>query len=93
MRHKKLFAATPSTMRFRLRELLAELLEVGVDEIEIDADLKDALTVDSLQQLELMALVERRLHMTFELDAWVAPRTLAELAAYIGSKQESRYDS
>jgi acyl carrier protein len=76
-----------------LRELLAELLELDVDEIAIDADLEDRLTVDSLQRLELMALVERRLHMAFELDGWVAPRTVTQLATYIWSEQERGRDS
>jgi acyl carrier protein len=75
-----------------LRELLVELLEIDISEVTLDSDLTDGLCVDSLQQLELMTRVERRLHITLDIDAWLTPATVAHLAQHITARQEDRND-
>jgi acyl carrier protein len=70
-----------------LRELIAELLEIGVAEVIPDADLVREQGVDSLQQLELMTRVEHRLHVTFDVETWLMRTTLVDLAEYICAQE------
>jgi acyl carrier protein len=70
-----------------LRELVAELLEIDISEVAPDSDLTNGLCVESLQQLELMARVEQRLQITFDIEAWMTPVTVADLAQYITAER------
>lgn len=63
-----------------LRELLADMLELDVEQVRVDDDLVDALNADSLQRLELMTEVEYRVGVRLNFRAWCAARTLAGLA-------------
>ncbi|HEX7291557.1 MAG TPA: acyl carrier protein [Conexibacter sp.] len=64
-----------------LRELLADILELGAGgaEIALEQDLIDDLDTDSLQRLELMTEVEHELGVRLDARAWREARTLAEL--------------
>jgi acyl carrier protein len=62
-----------------LRELLADILELDPQELDVEQDLIDDLDTDSLQRLELMTEVEHRLGVRLEARAWRDARTLAEL--------------
>lgn len=72
-----------------LRQIFAQLLEVDIHEVPADADIHDGLCVESLQQLELMTRVEERLHLTFDLEAWTAPRTIEDLAQHVAELQDA----
>jgi acyl carrier protein len=62
-----------------LRELLADILELDPQELDVEQDLIDDLDTDSLQRLELMTEVEHRLGVRLEARAWRDACTLAEL--------------
>lgn len=79
---------TPQEVTALLRELLAEILELDVDEVSADDDLVDGLDADSLQRLDLMTEVEHRLGIRLDARAWRQARTLAELAALTLRKLE-----
>ncbi|HEY2283060.1 MAG TPA: acyl carrier protein [Solirubrobacteraceae bacterium] len=68
-----------------LREVIADLLETDVSEVAADADIQDSLCLESLQQLEFMVRIERRLGLTFDIETWIAPRSVQELAGYIAT--------
>jgi acyl carrier protein len=71
---------TPRELTARMRELLAEILELNAEEIGTDQDLIDALDADSLQRLELMTEVEQEVGIRLDARAWRSARTLDELA-------------
>ncbi len=75
-----------------LREMFAQLLEIDITEVPADADIHDSLCVESLQHLEMMTRVEERLHLTFDMDAWIAPRTVEDLARHIAALQDADRD-
>lgn len=66
---------------------LAEIMGVDVDEIDLKADLLDELAIDSLQQLELVASLERELDVRLESEQWREARTLHELAQLLSSAE------
>jgi acyl carrier protein len=72
---------------YLLREVVADLLEVDVSEVTADADIEDVLCLESLQQLELMVRVEDRLCVTFDIETWIARRTVRDLASHISTLQ------
>lgn len=59
---------TKTSIVTAVRECLAEMLEVPVAEISENADLKRDLAVDSLQQLELVALLDERFGVFLQAD-------------------------
>lgn len=63
-----------------LRELLAEMLEAPLEEVGADAHLTDDLEVDSLQRLELMTSIERRLGIRLDAEDWSDGESILELA-------------
>jgi acyl carrier protein len=62
------------------QEKLAEIIEVSVDEIGLDTDLLDELGMDSLQQLELITVIEGELKVRLTSEEWRRAHTLVELA-------------
>ncbi len=70
---------TPEEVRRFLGELLADILELPVEEVGPDDDLIDELDADSLQRLELMSEVEHRIGVRIDAGAWREARTLAQL--------------
>jgi acyl carrier protein len=44
----------------QLRQLVADVLELEPDEIDDDADFKEAYDVDSLRAIEILARIEKR---------------------------------
>ena len=43
-----------------LRDLVAEIVEVEPEEVTLEADFVDALGMDSMQALEIMAAIEKK---------------------------------
>ena len=76
-----------------LCEVIAELLEIDIREVAADADIQDGLCLESLQQLEFMVRIEGRLGLVFDIEAWIAPRTVQELAGYIVTLRDSGSES
>jgi acyl carrier protein len=70
---------TPDEVRRLIGELLADILELRVDEVGPDDDLIDELDADSLQRLELMSEVEHHIGVRIDAGAWREARTLAAL--------------
>jgi acyl carrier protein len=73
-------------IRTLLCELLAEILELPIEAVDAEVDLVDELDADSLQRLELMTMVERRLGIRFDAAEWRDARTVAELADFTACK-------
>jgi acyl carrier protein len=71
---------TRTGMTALLRDLLADILELEVEQVQLDDDLVDELDADSLQRLELMTEVEHRTGVRLDFRAWCEARTLGELA-------------
>jgi acyl carrier protein len=65
---------------------LGEVIEREPNTIAPDADLRDALCLESLQQLELMHRLEEILRVSFDAEAWLEPTTVGELAEHITGK-------
>lgn len=75
-----------------LREMFAQMLEIDITEVPADADIHNSLCVESLQQLEMMTRVEERLCLTFDMEAWIEPRTVKDLARHIAALQDVNRD-
>lgn len=71
-----------------VRTLLAEILETDTQEIPLEADLIDELELDSLQHLELMTMVERRVGLRLDIEDWRGGRNVAELAERVRLRLE-----
>jgi acyl carrier protein len=69
-----------------LRESLAEILEAPLAEIRQDADLKQDLDVDSLQQLELVGMLEERFGVFLDADDLSEVGSIEALAERAASK-------
>ena len=63
-----------------IREFLAELVEVPLAEIPEDADLRQELDVDSLQQLELVGLLEERFGVRLDAEDLSQVSSIQELS-------------
>ncbi len=74
-----------------VRAILAELLEKPASELEPESDLIDDLGLDSLQQLELMTNVERRLQLRLDVDDWLGGRTVLQLAERVHARLQHEH--
>jgi len=72
------------------QQLLAEILDADIEELRFDADFVDELGVDSLQQLELVHVIESQLGRRLASDASRDARSLDQLAqAFLDSSERS----
>jgi len=62
-------------------------MEVDIGEIDLDADLLDELAIDSLQQLELLTILEGELGVRLASEQWRDARTLSDLAQLLLSAE------
>jgi acyl carrier protein len=69
----------------KLRVLLAEVAGQGVSAVNADEDLVEALGLDSLAGLRLLAMVEKRFGVRFADDRLGNYRTIRQLLDFIGS--------
>jgi acyl carrier protein len=67
----------------RLRELVATVLEVDVEQITEDALFYEDLEVDSLHKTEISARVEREFHVRIDPEGWAAMRTIADVVTLL----------
>jgi acyl carrier protein len=49
-----------------IREIVAAILEVDVEQIGLTSHFRDELEADSLQGIEILSALERRFHITIE---------------------------
>ncbi len=77
---------TQDAITTAVRELLAEILEVAPAEIRRDADLKQDLDVDSLQQLELVGMLEERFGVFLDADDLSELGSIQEMAERVAQK-------
>lgn len=69
-----------NTIEFeKIKELIAEVLEVEVSEIEMDTDLVEELDADSMMALEIMASIEKELDIKISEDELPNFGTLREI--------------
>ncbi|KMJ56145.1 acyl carrier protein [Bacillus sp. LL01] len=52
----------------KLKEIIAEVLEVEVEEVEMETDLVEELEADSMMALEIMATIEKEFGMKIPED-------------------------
>jgi acyl carrier protein len=71
-----------------VRSLLAEIVETPVQMISVDANIAEELDLDSLQQLELMTMVERRLDVRLDVEDWLNSHNILELAERVRLRLE-----
>jgi acyl carrier protein len=69
-----------------VREALAEILEKSEVEVPQDANLRRDLDLDSLQQLELVGMLEERLEVFLDADDLSRADSIGELAERAAQK-------
>ena len=62
-----------------LREIVAEIVEVEPGEVTLDSDFVEALGMDSMQALEIMAAIEKKYKVQIPEDYLGKIRTLSGL--------------
>ncbi|MDY2794188.1 acyl carrier protein [Peptostreptococcus porci] len=67
----------------KIREILAEQLDLDLDEIKADSDIQEDLEADSLDVMDIMTEIEDEFDIEVEDDAIESLRTPALIAAYI----------
>lgn len=67
----------------KIREILAEQLDLDLDEIKVDSDIQEDLEADSLDVMDIMTEIEDEFDIEVEDDAIESLRTPALIAAYI----------
>lgn len=70
----------------RLRELVATVLEVDVDQVTDDALFYEDLEVDSLHKTEISARVGREFHVQIQPEDWAAMRTITDVVTLLRDK-------
>jgi len=77
---------TKDSIATAVRESLAEILEAPLAEIPQDADLKQDLDIDSLQQLELVGMLEERFGVFLDADDLSELGSIQEMAGRASHK-------
>lgn len=67
----------------RLFDLMVDQFELDPADLTPDADLRDDLDLDSLDAMDLMALVEKRMGLTVDEERVLRVRTVGELTEYL----------
>lgn len=70
----------------RLRELVATVLDVDVEQVAEDALFYEDLEVDSLRKTEISARIEWKFHVWIDPEAWAATRTITHVATLLQDK-------
>jgi len=70
----------------RLRETVATVLELDVEEVTVDALFYEDLEVDSLHKTEISARVEREFHVRIDPEGWAAIRTITDVLTLLHDK-------
>lgn len=69
----------------RLFDLMVDQFELDPSDLTPNADLRDDLDLDSLDAMDLMALVEKRMGLTVDEERVLKVRTVGELTEYLRS--------
>ncbi|MFE3575516.1 acyl carrier protein [Lysinibacillus sp. NPDC059133] len=69
----------------KIREIIAEILEVEVDQVEMDTDLVEELEADSMMALEIMATIEKELDIKIPESELPNFGTLNEILSVLNS--------
>lgn len=62
-----------------VRELVADFVEVPIGRVDLNADIFDVYGIESLQLVEMMTAIERRLGSRLEFDDFRKARTVAQI--------------
>lgn len=67
----------------QIKNVIAENLNVDLDEITMDADLQDDLGADSLDAVELAMALEEELDVTIPDDVFAEMKTVGDIVKYL----------
>lgn len=70
----------------KVKEIIMETVNCDEDKITLEANLKDDLSMDSLDAMELSMAIEEAYDMTIEEEALAQFVTVANIVDYIDSK-------
>lgn len=70
----------------KVKEIIMETVNCDEDKITLEANLKDDLSMDSLDAMELSMAIEEAYDMTIEEEALTQFVTVANIVDYIDSK-------
>jgi len=71
----------------KLKEILAEELDVEMDEVTLEANFKEDLEADSLDMMQLVMEIEEEFDIEVETEELASIQTVGDLVAYIEKKQ------
>ncbi len=71
----------------KLKEILAEELDVEMDEVTLEANFKEDLEADSLDMMQLVMEIEEEFEIEVETEELASIQTVGDLVAYIEKKQ------
>jgi acyl carrier protein len=71
----------------KLKEILAEELDVEMDEVTMEANFKEDLEADSLDMMQLVMEIEEEFEIEVETEELASILTVGDLVAYIEKKQ------
>jgi len=74
----------------KIREIIAEILEVEVSEVEMDTDLVEELDADSMMALEIMATIENEMGVKISEKDFPKFGTLREILDVINTVKSSK---
>ena len=71
-------------VKAKVREIIAEILEVEPDELEEDKDFEETYEADSLRKIEIVAKLEKALDITIPQTELAKIRTLKAVYQIVG---------
>lgn len=71
----------------KLKEILAEELDVEMEEVTLEANFKEDLEADSLDMMQLVMEIEEEFDIEVETEELASIKTVGDLVAYIEKKQ------
>ena len=77
-----------TTAELRVRSLIQEVSRVDTSALERDDDLVESLGVDSLEGLQILALVEKRFDVRLPDDELIRMRTIGRIADTVERVQQ-----
>ncbi|MDO4772459.1 MAG: acyl carrier protein [Bacillota bacterium] len=71
----------------KIKEILAEQLDLDIEEIEDTSDIQDDLEADSLDVMDIMTEIEEAFDIEVEDEAIKSLRTPEKIAEYVNSQK------
>lgn len=77
---------TDNMFELRIREIIAQILGITVEEVNDDADILDDLGADSIQVLELIVAIENEFNIQISDEEVIKHRTVGEIVEFVLAK-------